>query len=920
LADGKGLASPRIDKIEKTESVSKQGHKFYGYENWQKVREVFDTALRQEPEERQNYLNEACGDDKNLLTEVESLFSSLAKSDEFLETPAVAHVADIIESPTNPLAPGTRFGHYELIRQIGIGGMGEVYLAKDQELDRQVAIKILNEEFSRDESNLERFVREAKATSALNHPNILVIHEIGESEAGHYIASEFIEGRTLREVLTQSQMSLGEVLDVSIQIAGALSTAHEAHLIHRDIKPENVMVRPDGYVKVLDFGLAKLVEQENKSFIGLEDATTRNRTAKGVILGTVNYMSPEQAKGEQVDERTDIFSLGVVISEMITGRTPFAGDSPSETFANLINAEPQPLSRFASNVPDELKRIVAKTLRKNKKERYQTMKDVLTDLKDLRKNLTLDEKLEYSNSQGDKANETLYAATGEANKYTTETQHGFSHTFRRYKPLAAFWLAALLVGSIALGYYFFYARKTASTVDGEKSIAVLPLNPINTENRDQLYEIGIADTLILKLSSMKFIVRPLSATRKYADIEHDPLAAGQEQKVDYVLASNYQLSGGKIRVTSQLFNVANGQIEETYKSEKDVANVFAMQDAIAGEVGNMLSARFGRTSSGTTAKRGTNNEEAYRLFLQGMYLIDKRNLGDARNAAEVFEQAVRLDPSYAQAWAGKAHAHRAVANLGRSTNIHGEYQKSIEAINKALALDENLADAHSALCENKMNYEYDFDGAERECKRAIELDPNSSLAHQIYSRYLQFRGRFDDAIAEIKTAIDLEPASLFNQRLYGTILYFARRYEEANLQLKRVIAMDPNFGSTYPWLWRSLEMQGNHAEAFEWFMKDLVIQKRDDETIQLFKTAYQKSGWQGVLLEQVRQSEGSDTVFFQGACVNAQVGNKDKAFEYLEQSYQHRELHVNMLKIEPRLDSLRGDPRFDELVRRVGLK
>ncbi|HKZ80547.1 MAG TPA: serine/threonine-protein kinase, partial [Pyrinomonadaceae bacterium] len=221
------------------------------YENWQKVREVFDAALRQEPEDRQNYLNEACGDDKDLLTEVESLFSSFDKSDDFMETPAVAQVADIIESDTKRLERGTRFGHYEIIRQIGIGGMGEVYLAKDQKLDRRVAIKILNEKFGRDESNLKRFVHEAKAASALNHPNILVIHEIGESEDAHYIVSEFIEGRTLREVLTQSQMSLEKVLDLAIHIASALAAAHEAHLVHRDIKPENVMVRPDGYVKVL---------------------------------------------------------------------------------------------------------------------------------------------------------------------------------------------------------------------------------------------------------------------------------------------------------------------------------------------------------------------------------------------------------------------------------------------------------------------------------------------------------------------------------------------------------------------------------------------------------------------------------------------------------------------------------------------
>ncbi len=303
-----------------------------------------------------------------------------------------------------------------------------------------------------------------------------------------------------------------------------------------------------------------------------------------------------------------------------------------------------------------------------------------------------------------------------------------------------------------------------------------------------------------------------------------------------------------------------------------------------------------------------------------MYLVDKKDPAEARKAVDIFEQAVRLDPNYAQALAGKAHAHRTIAGFGRSVNIHEEYQKSIEAINKALALDENLADAHSALCESKFTYEWDFDGAERECKRAIELDANSSLAHQIYARYLNSRGRHDESIAEIKTAIDLEPISLFSQRLYGSSLYFARRYDEAVLQLKRVIAMDPNFRSTYPWLWQSLEMQGNHADAFEWFLKDQALQKKDDATVQFFKTAYQTSGWQGVLREQVKQFDAGNIVYFLGAGFNAKVGNKDKAFEYLEKSYQRREFWMSMLKVDPSLDSLRDDPRFDELVKRVESK
>ncbi|MBC7901614.1 MAG: winged helix-turn-helix domain-containing protein, partial [Saprospiraceae bacterium] len=312
--------------------------------------------------------------------------------------------------------------------------------------------------------------------------------------------------------------------------------------------------------------------------------------------------------------------------------------------------------------------------------------------------------------------------------------------------------AALLLGSAIVGYYLYFSGRTAD--DGRRSIAVLPIKPVNTAIRDEIYEIGIADALIHKLSSVKgFTVRPLSATRKYADIDQDPIAAGNEQQVDYVLASNYQLAAGKIRVISQLFNVATRQIEETYKSESNATDIFAMQDAIVVDIGDALLARFPATTGSPTA-RGTRNEEAYRLYLQGMYLYDKRSLSNAKKAVELLEQAVQMDSQYALAWAGKAHAHRAVVNHShyfddgeRETTVHEQYQRSIESINKALALDENLAEAYSALCENRMYYEYDFAGAELACKRAVELNPDSSLAHQIYARYLNTRGRHDEAIA-----------------------------------------------------------------------------------------------------------------------------------------------------------------------------
>jgi serine/threonine-protein kinase len=894
---------------------------------WQQVKKVFDGALRQKPEDRAGFVEDACGNNKSLLREIESLLLSHDEADGFMESPAIAQIPGALPGGTKQLEAGTSLGHYEIIKQIGAGGMGEVYLAKDKKLDRQVAIKILNERFSRDESNLRRFVSEARAASALNHPNILTIYEIGESDDVHYIVSEFIKGNTVRETLKENTLELSAVLDISIQIANALCAAHEARLVHRDIKPENIMIRPDGFVKVLDFGLAKLVGQENKSILGLEHSTAlQNHTAKGVIMGTVNYMSPEQAKGEKVDQRTDIFSLGVVIYEMIAGRTPFGGDSVSETLANLINSEPKPLARFSTNVPDELQRIISKMLRKSADVRYQTMKDALVDLKDLREHLSLEEKSErYASFESKNSTAVLRAVTGDANKQTGETQNTFSQTIRRHKALAKFALVALLIGVAGLAFYYFsYLRREAPTADGKKSIAVLPVKPINTANRDEIYEIGIADSLILKLGSMKgFVVRPLSATRQYTDIDQDSVAAGEEQQVDYVLASNYQLAGGKIRVTSQLINVKSGQIEETYSTEKDVANVFAMQDLIAGEVGDKLSARFGGTSGGAAAKRGTTNEEAYRLYLQGIYLNDQRTQSDSQKAVDAFEQAIQLDPNYARAWAGKAHAHRSFSNYGsRATNVHEQHRLSMYAIKKSLELDPNLSEAYSVLCENKMYYEYDFAGAETACKRAIALKPDSPQAHNIYARFLMGPGRrLDEAITEIKTAIDLDPAALYHQAIYRIVLTFARRYDEANQQLERLVAIHPTSAVGSFWYVGGVEMPGDNSESFERLMRFQTLANTDEQTKQLYKTAYQTSGWKGVLRERAKWlHEYKLAHAYFSACVHAQLGDKDKAFEYLEHSHQERELWMAYLQTDPRLDSLRGDPRFNELVARVESK
>ncbi len=476
--------------------------------------------------------------------------------------------------------------------------------------------------------------------------------------------------------------------------------------------------------------------------------------------------------------------------------------------------------------------------------------------------------------------------------------------------------AIFLIGLLSFNY-----QSSSTNPNKIKSIAVLPIKPINTANRDEIYEVGIADSLILRLGSMKgFVVRPLSATRKYADIEQDALAAGREQKVDYVLASNYQIADGKIRITAQLFNVSNGQIEETYKSEKNANNIFATQDAIAGEVGNILSARFNAVSNSPAAKRGTTNEEAYRLHLQGRNLTFNRTGEAARKAVEYFEQAIKLDPNYALAYSGMAHAFIMSGNLGNLPRV--EYEQAKQAVTTALELDNNLAEGYAVRGELKFTSEWDFAGAEKDLLRAVELEPNSDLAHERYAFYLAVRGRFDDAIAESKTAQEINPNSLQHQQIGAVILYLARRYTEAVTQFKQIIEVDENHATAYSWLFLVFDVKGDDAAAYEWFLKN---QKRTNSPhLAAFQTAYETSGWQGVRLknlEFLKQDEGKPAGnYYRLARQCVLIGDKEQSFEYLNKAVEKRHGQMVMLNVEPAFDALRDDPRFDELVRRIGLK
>lgn len=888
-------------------------------ERWQKVKGLFDAVVELSPDERQQFLEKSCGTDTELRREVESLLESADEAKSFMESPAVAELADVIEENGKKIEAGKCFAHYEVIKQIGAGGMGEVYLARDKKLDRKVAIKILNEKFAKHESNLERFTKEAKSASALNHPNILVIHEIGESENSHYIVSEYIEGETLREKLKGEPLKLSEILDIAIQIANALVAAHRAKIIHRDIKPENIITRPDGFVKILDFGLAKLIEQKA---IGFEDSTVKqNETAKGIILGTINYMSPEQAKGEKVDERTDIFSFGTVIYEMIAGRLPFAGDSTSETFANLINAEPQPLSRFAANVPDEMQRIVTKTLRKNKDARYQTMKGALADLKGLRENLAFDEKLEKSHPPGENATAKLPTVTiGKINQ-TGETNDNFIQRIKRHKSLAAFGLAILLIAIISFGYYFWKPEKSPSITDGKKSLAVLPFVNVSQDPNAEYLSDGIADSVINRLSQLSNLkVMSRNSAFRFKGNQTDTKNIAAQLNVENLVLGDIKQIGDKFIINVSLINAKEDSTIWGSQYVKTSGDIIAAQNEIARDVAENLRGKLSDSEKKRLGKNYTANPEAYQLYLKGRFHLLKTTRAGFQNAIPLFQQAIEIDPNYALAYVGLADGYRSLAMAGEmpATEV---MPKAKAAANKALEIDDGLSDAHGILGFIIFWYDWDWKAAENQFKRAIELDPENSDAHLFYANLLSNLERHTEALAEAEQARNLDPLNLRTNGLEVRFMALAGQTDEAFKRLQKTFELDPNYWLAHQGLVITYLKKEKYAEAVTAAQKS-VENYFNTRNAAFLGFALAKAGkTKEARAELEKLLKLSQEIYVPAtsiATIYSGLNEREEALKWLERGIGQREPRMTFLKVEPQWDNLRDEPRFQDLMRRVG--
>ena len=827
------------------------------------------------------------------------------------------------------ITAGTRLGRYEIRSKLGAGGMGEVYLALDTELNRTVAIKTLPDDLASNEHRLRRFIQEAQAASALNHPHILTIHEIGYTNGTRFMATEFIDGDTLKQWNRSGSRKLNEILEIAIQTTSALAAAHAAGIIHRDIKPENIMVRRDGYVKVVDFGLAKL--SAPSSTTSESDAPTRAlvNTREGVVMGTASYMSPEQAKGIDLDARTDLWSLGVVLYEMITGRGPFAGDTAADLISVILQKDPVPLTRYAPDVPAELERIVTKALTKDREERYQTAKDLLIDLRTLKRKLEVNAEMDRTaspelRSSGATATGSVEptASASSAGGHAPSSAEFILSSMKQHRVGAA--VAALVLVAAVVGIVLFV--RAGSTELAIESIAVLPFQNKSTETDTEYLSDGLAESLIYRLSQLPNLrVSPTSSVFNYKNKDVDPIKIGTELGVNAVLSGRIVQRGDNLTISAELVDVRYNKLLWGEQYERKMSEVLQTQREIAREIVDKLKLKVSGDEKGL-AKHYTENNEAYQLYMKGRFYWNKRNPEALHKAVDCFNEAIQRDPTFALAYSGLADSYSLLGGpeAGGDMAPNEALPKAKTAALKAVETDESLAEGHVALAHVKYFYDRDFAGAEREFKRAIELNPNYAQARHWYAIYLSIiPERMQEALAEIRRARELDPTSLVINAWYGRILLLTGQVDQSIDQLKKTLELDPEFILARYRLGQSYVEKQMYNEAIQEFNQLLKLPRARALGLMGLAHAYALAGRReeaekdlGELLE---LRKGQYISPGQLAIIYIGLGEKDKAFAYLEEANKMHDLSIMRLKVERRFDPLRSDPRFNDLVRRIGI-
>jgi len=795
------------------------------------------------------------------------------------------------------LAAGSRLGPYEVVAPLGAGGMGEVYRARDARLGRDVAIKVLTERLVGDREHRTRFEREARAVAAVSHPNILAIHDFGEQDGLFYAVTELLQGETLRQRVLRERLSWRRAVEIATAVAEGLAAAHSRGIVHRDIKPENLFLTSDGLVKILDFGLARppAVPSEDQT----STPTASMQTAAGTVLGTVGYMSPEQVSGEPADARSDIFSLGCVLYEMLAGKRAFSGASPGQTMAAILRDQPSEIAESGVQAPEGLARIVTRCLEKSPSERFQSARDLAFALKEM--------------AVGSAAlPATVSGATGARLLPPTRS---------RRKPVIGLIVA---VAALVAGLFLFRDRLRPGAHKIE-SVAVMPLENMTGDASQDYFADGMTEELISDLSKISALRVPSrTSIMRYRKTTKSAPEIAKELNVDAIVEGSVSRSGSQVKITAQLIDASKDRHLWADSFQRDLKDVLALQGEVARAIAEKIRIRLTpEERTGLAAARPV-DPEAYESYLKGRYYWYRRTPADAIRSRDSFQKAVDKDPSYAAGWAGLAAAYDLLVTGAYSTMAPREGRpKELEACANAISLDPNNAEAHALRGMVRFFFDRDAKAAESDLRRSRELDPRYAQGRQFYAFMLLSLGRMDEAIAEAKAGRDLEPLSLVQNANVGWTLLVARHYDEAIAWCRRTLAMDPNFLRAHMILGLALEQKRMYPEAIAELETARRLSEDGSYYVASLGHAYAAAGRTAEArrcLEDLnamarRRFVGSEQI----GLVHLGLGEREAAMTQLEKADEERGVEMMNIGFDPRWDPLRSDPRFRQLIKRLNL-